>query len=100
MAEVAGLALALLPNASRGEIRRAALSAIQELLSTEYVRIGDLTRTGFVAWPISPAEAMERVEREWTLVGTPRLGEIGWLESTEAGREIRLSIAGSRSRSS
>jgi hypothetical protein len=88
MAEVGGLALSLLPNVSQVGIRREALAAIRELQSGDYARIGDLTRNGFVAWAVSPGEALDRVAREWSPVRMPRLGEIGWLESTRAGKEI------------
>jgi hypothetical protein len=92
MAEVASLASGLLPNASQAEIRAAALAALNELQSKGFVRVGDVTRSGFVAWAESPAEALERVEREWISVGLPRLGDVGWLENTNAGREIGLSV--------
>jgi hypothetical protein len=92
MAEVGGLALSMLPHASQVEIRRAALAAIRELQSGDYMRLGDLTRDGFVPWAVSPGEALDRVAREWSPVHMPRLGEIGWLESTKAGKELGLAI--------
>jgi hypothetical protein len=92
MAEVCGVALGLLPNAPPVEIRRAALAAIGELQSGDYMRLGDLTRNGFIAWAMSPEEALDRVAREWSPVHMPRLGEIGWLESTKAGKELGLAI--------
>src|SRR5580704_9883126 len=93
MAEVASLARGVLHDASSATLRQASLGAIQELQSNGYVRVGDVTRTGFVAWAQSPQESLERIEREWVALGVPRLGDIGWLENTALGREIGLDVA-------
>jgi|HubBroStandDraft_4_1064222.scaffolds.fasta_scaffold382378_2 hypothetical protein len=93
MAEVASLARDVLHDASSTTVRQASLGAIQELQSNGYVRVGDVTRTGFVPWAQSPQESLERIEREWVALGVPRLGDIGWLENTALGREIGLDVA-------
>ena len=96
MAEVASLAHEVFPDASSTALRQAAVAALRELQSAHYVRLGDVSGSGFVAWVQESEEALERVEREWLALGTPRLGDIGWLENTASGREVGLRIAKGR----
>jgi hypothetical protein len=54
---------------------------------------GDVTHSGFVAWELSPDDAVARITQSWDeLSGLPDLGEVCWLSNTEAGDERAHSV--------
>jgi hypothetical protein len=82
------------------EVMRATLSVINELLNSGYVIVGDVTRNGesllqVHSWGLNTTGTMGRIEDEWNELGRlPNLGEVCWLELTDAGRgEARSVIA-------
>lgn len=73
------------------DVMRAATEAIGELLSSGYAIVGDVVRDeGLLcvqSWGIGAAETIKRIEDEWHGLGhMPNLGEVCWLELTDAGR--------------
>lgn len=75
------------PEAARPDKIARGTEAIKLLLEGGLIRVGDVRRgEGFVAWDVSPGQAADRIEAEWTsLPEEPSLGDICWIELTEAG---------------
>jgi hypothetical protein len=70
---------------------RATTEAISELVGSGYAIVGDVVRDeGLLcvqSWGLGAAETIKRVEDEWRALGRmPNLGEVCWLELTDAGR--------------
>jgi hypothetical protein len=73
------------------DVIRATTEAIGELLGSGWAIVGDVVRDeGLLcvqSWGLSAAETIKRLEDEWrALGGMPNLGEVCWLELTDAGR--------------
>lgn len=73
------------------ETMRAATEAIGELVGSGYAIVGDVVKDeGLLcvqSWGLGVAETIKRVEDEWRALGRmPNLGEVCWLELTDAGR--------------
>jgi hypothetical protein len=90
MCEVASVARGVLPRASAEEIREKSVRAVGELREHGCVRVGDLTKAGFSSWVGDTAEIVGRIDAEWRALGSPNLGDIGWLENTPIGNRIGL----------
>jgi hypothetical protein len=76
---------------NEGETMRATTEVISELMSSGYAIVGGVARDeGLLcvkSWGVSAAETIKRVEDEWRALGRmPNLGEVCWLELTDAGR--------------
>jgi hypothetical protein len=76
---------------SEGEIMRETTGVISELMGSGYAIVGDVARDeGLLcvqSWGLGAAETIKRVEDEWRALGRmPNLGEVCWLELTDAGR--------------
>jgi len=76
---------------SEGATMRATTEAISELVGSGYAIVGDVVRDeGLLcvqSWGLGAAETIKRVEDEWRALGRmPNLGEVCWLELTDAGR--------------
>ena len=68
---------------------RITLDIVRELLEGDLVQVGDVTDVGFQAWKMSTDECLRRIEAECEALGRePSLGEICWLQNTEAGNRI------------
>ncbi len=66
---------------------RSCISVVEEGLTSGWVMVGDLNPR-FVAWPLTTASVLARIEQEWRALGrAPELGEICWLANTPAGNE-------------
>ncbi len=70
----------LRPRLSDDDVRVATLEIARMLLDTHDIVAGYPTRDGrFVRWPEEPAEAIQRIEREWLALGrNPDIGDIVW----------------------
>ncbi len=67
-------------------IRELSKVIIREFVVRGLMRIGDVTRTGFVPWEGTLDEMIERIDRTWrTLPREPTLGDVCWLDATEKG---------------
>lgn len=80
------------------EVMRATTEAIDELLNSGFAIVGDVVKDERLlcvqSWGLSVPEAIKRIEDEWrALGGMPNLGEVCWLELTDAGREEGRSLA-------
>ncbi len=76
---------------SEADVMRATTEVIGELLSPGYAIVGDAVRDeGLLcvqSWGLGGAETIGRIEDEWRALGRPpNLGEVCWLELTDAGR--------------
>ena len=73
-------------------VMESTLEAIRDLLNSGYVVAGYTARDGdgllyVSSWEIPPADAVKRIEADWMELGRlPSLGEVVWLELTDAGR--------------
>lgn len=71
-------------TATSGEVMRATLTAIRDVMTEEGVVAGDIVDVDdetatFVSWPMSVDDVLRRIEREWSALGrTPNPGEIVW----------------------
>jgi hypothetical protein len=87
-AELASVVQSVVGQPSIADIRRVALAVIDELVRGEFMKAGDVTSDGFTEWILTPAEAIERIAREWSALSqSPELGEICWLSNTSKGDE-------------
>lgn len=68
-------------------VREVTMQLIGELLHKGLIKAGAPNDTGwFVAWQLSPEEAVKRIRDEWNALGhEPNLGDIVWFTTTEAG---------------
>jgi len=79
-----------------------AVGAVRDLLDSGYAVFGDAVQdergmVTIVPWESAPDEVAARVKKEWgELDDRLRMGDIGWLELTDKGREEarRLDAAG------
>lgn len=76
---------------SEAEVMQTTTEVIGELMGAGYAIVGDVVREeGLLcvrSWGLSPAETIKRIEDEWRALGRmPNLGEICWLELTDAGQ--------------
>jgi hypothetical protein len=85
---------------SEADVMGATTEVIGELLSHGYAIVGDVVRDeGLLcvqSWGLGGAETIGRIEDEWRALGhPPNLGEVCWLELTDAGRaEARALVGG------
>jgi hypothetical protein len=69
------------------------LEVIRELLESDYVIAGSVVKDGegllvVQSWGLGPSETTKRIEKEWRELGHPvTLGDVVWLELTDAGRD-------------
>ncbi len=83
---------------SESETMQATTEVIGELMGSGYAIVGDVVRDeGLLcvqSWGLSVAETTKRIEDEWRALGRmPNLGEVCWLELTDAGREQARALA-------
>ena len=76
---------------SEAEVIQATTEAVGELVGSGYAIVGDVVKDqGLLcvrSWELSTADTVKRIEDEWRALGRmPNLGEVCWLELTEAGR--------------
>lgn len=93
-AEVASLAMEVGGTSTGSDIRRLSVAVIRAAALGGLMRVGDLTEDGFVPWRHEPEAAVCAVEEAWLDLGRgPDLGEICWLDNTDAGdaRAIQVS---------
>ena len=78
------------------DVIRATTEVVGELVGSGYAIVGDAIKDeGLLcvqSWGLGAAETIKRVEDEWRALGRmPNLGEVCWLELTDAGRtEARM----------
>ncbi|WP_433782387.1 hypothetical protein ACQPX6_21145 [Actinomycetospora sp. CA-101289] len=83
--------------ASPVELREQTIEVIDALLRAGLLVAGDLTKSGFRAWPEDPSAAITRLRAEWADPGAVlHTGDVCWFEITEAGETLarRLREAG------
>jgi hypothetical protein len=90
MAEVAAVARGTLPSASPDEVREQCVRAIGELRDGGFARVGGLVGDTFTMWSGETSSVLHRIDSEWRALGTPKFGQIGWLENTPVGNRIGL----------
>jgi hypothetical protein len=98
LGEIAWIARRYLGVPVESAVMRAATEAIADLLNSGYAIVGDVVRDeGLLcvqSWGVSAAETIKRIEDEWRALGhMPNLGEVCWLELTDAGREEARTLA-------
>lgn len=76
---------------SEGAVMHATTEVIGELIGCGSAIVGDVVRDeGLLcvqSWGLGVAETIKRIEHEWRGLGRmPNLGEVCWLELTDAGR--------------
>ena len=93
LGEMASVARRHYPDAaSEADVVRVTTDVISELLSSGYAIVGDVVKDdeGLLcvrSWGLSATDTVKRIEDEWRALGRPpNLGEVCWLELTEAGR--------------
>jgi hypothetical protein len=85
-AEVASVVQSAATQPTSADIRRVALEVIEDLVRGDFMRAGDVTSEGFIEWPVTSAEAIQRITSEWNALSrSPGLGEICWLSNTSKG---------------
>lgn len=69
------------------DVRAAAIEVAAGGVEQGLLVAGDLTRSGFVAWDLSPQESVARLREAWLGAAQPDVnwGEVAWFDSTEAG---------------
>jgi hypothetical protein len=70
--------------AKPSEIRELTLRLIRNLLHERRMQVGHPAPDGrhFIAWSLSPEQAISRIEQEWSSLGRdPDIGEVAWFTS-------------------
>jgi hypothetical protein len=83
---------------SEAEVMQATTEVVGELVGSGYAIVGDVIRDeGLLcvrSWGLGVSETIERVEDEWRALGRPpNLGDVCWLELTDAGRAEARALA-------
>jgi hypothetical protein len=68
------------------------LRLVRSLLDERGMQVGHPAPDGqhFVRWDLPPAEAVRRIEQEWSALGRePDIGEVAWFTSPEAAESTR-----------
>jgi hypothetical protein len=68
------------------EVREVTLRLVRQLLQDRGMQVGQPAPDGrhFLAWGLSPNEAVHRIEQEWSALGRePSIGEVAWLTSPD-----------------
>ena len=87
-ADVAWLVKAITSGSDIERVRTEAIELIEAVVTTGLMVVGDVTDGGFFAWDLSDQDALARVRASWPAdVDVPGLGEVCWLENTNAGDE-------------
>lgn len=63
------------------EIHSVTLRLVRTLLAERGVRVGQPTPDGrqFISWELSPEQAVNQIDKEWTALGRdPNIGEVAW----------------------
>lgn len=93
VSEVSGIAKVCGMATTNERWREVVISLVQQVLNEGLMEIGDINgpRTpespnGFLKWPLSPADALDKVRQGWKEGEfPPGISEIGWLQSTPRG---------------
>ena len=75
-----------LGSADPAQTRVIALRLVRSLLQERGMQVGQPAPDGrhFVAWDLSPDQAVRRIEKEWAALGRdPDIGELAWFTSAE-----------------
>jgi hypothetical protein len=83
---------------SEEDVIRATTEVIGDLLSPGYAIVGDVVKDeGLLcvqSWGLSAADTTKRIEDEWRALGRPpSLGDVTWLELSDAGRAEARAVA-------
>jgi hypothetical protein len=68
------------------ETRAVTLRLVRRLLDERGMQVGHPAPDGrhFVAWGLSPEQAVQRIEQEWSALGRePNIGEVAWFTSVQ-----------------
>ncbi len=76
---------------SEPDVIRATTEVVSDLLGSGYAIVGDVVKDeGLLcvqSWGLGADDTIKRIEDEWRALGRPpNLGEVCWLELTDAGR--------------
>jgi hypothetical protein len=76
---------------SEAEVMQATTEVVGEMVGSGHAIVGDVIRDeGLLcvrSWELDAADTIKRIEDEWSALGrAPNLGEVCWLELTDAGR--------------
>jgi hypothetical protein len=83
---------------SEAQVMQATTEVVGELVGSGYAIVGDVIKDeGLLcvrSWALGAAETIERIEDEWRALGRPpNLGDVCWLELTDAGRAEAQALA-------
>lgn len=83
---------------SEAEVMQATTEVVGELVGPGYAIVGDVVRDeGLLcvqSWGLGVAETVKRIEDEWRALGRPpNLGDVCWLELTDAGRAAAQALS-------
>lgn len=68
--------------------RESTLNSLRHLLDAGLVAVGDVSSGGFVPWPGTPIQVLERLEADWDRLGrAPLTGDLCWIANTPLGDE-------------
>jgi hypothetical protein len=100
LAEIASVVRSHVAESSEdSDVLSETLEVITHLLASGYATAGDVVRDqdGLLhirSWGLSPSDTVKRIEDEWRALGRlPNLGEVCWLELTDAGRAEARAIS-------
>jgi hypothetical protein len=73
-----------LGSSNPSEIRAATIRLVRSLLHERGMQVGHPAPDGrhFLSWGLSPDQALNRIEQEWSALGRdPNIGEVAWFTS-------------------
>lgn len=84
-------------TAGEPDVMQATTETIGELMNAGYAIVGDVAKNGgrlcVRPWGLNTEETVKRIEDDWRGLGRPpNIGEVCWLELTDAGRDEALAV--------
>lgn len=72
---------------SEDDVRDLTCATMREMISSDLLRVGDMSEAGFVPWECDVDQIVERIDLAWRRIGRISLGDICWCETTKLGKE-------------
>lgn len=81
------------PDQSQKAIQRATFDLVRSLVGDGLVILGDRTERGFVAWPDSVEDRIDRIQASYPAAIADNAADLPWLRLTDAGKRAAEAVS-------